>query len=486
MINSIRFFMPVKVLFISMAISLILLSCSDKSSELVSECPIPLAETVKTKATSSSLFVTPEEAELVALRFSWETDSVANNGKPRESEGIWPLTDVRGRTGAYAVGFCGGHGYAIISASRATSPVVAFKKSGCYSPLAPLPAVIEASVEMAVALSVASMSLPQDSVSAHAGEWKHYLPADATPCIDTPQLSSHGNVFIENVLWEWLNAGWEVYDASYWIRNQIHLTKLDGLEETLAKLTTPVTWAGDVPQNKLAYIVYRPFLTTVTGNSVIWDTNWDPEGIYSQSVPDGKKVSTQSVAVGQLLNYHKDSSISGYTASGNNTFATDSEIARFLYALDLEMGTVFGESHSQTTLQAMKQVLASRKYLSTESQFDAAGYMNSIDRGLPVILQATDKSGRSDAYVGTGYRQSIGEMRYALMVPSPSPFEATGPFFQARDWSACGWSENYFHYDQSIIMRQMTHKDQEKILEAEFNIASFIQFLQGIRKDREF
>lgn len=399
-------------------------------------------------------FVSADEACRVAANFAASVAPHLNkNATPTPAEAV-PITDSDGNTTLWAVNMADGNGYAVVSATRKTTPVGMLVTNGSFSPLT-IDGTSLARINNLSAKSRAAFSWPRDSLTAHLHEWQLLEREQTSACGTVGNIDTQGNFHIEETITEWLSKGWEVYDIPYWLENEIHMpARLEGLRENLKKFNQPIPWAGDQEAWKIAFIVNRTVSNTISYPAKTLTTSWHTGAPYNASVPEGMPLSSQAVAWGQILNYFGDTAIRPFTRSGETDISQPCEAASFLYSVDCKLNTVFSPEGSQPPAQALKSAISSTYGYSFEnSQYDVAKIKESLKEGSPVVVQSTSPDGtRRHASIISQCIDRENLSVWNLMVPVPDLYEASGLYFPAMEWGGANSNCSYLVADGNKIL----------------------------------
>lgn len=375
---------------------------------------------------------------------------------PKTASGSTTITNANGEPVMYAVNFEPAGGYVIVSASRKTMPVIATSDKGSYDPSKTLSPFIARLLDRACRHITASFNYPSDSLSAYADHWAAVLPPapPSTNRLKTAAAEEYKKI-LEQVEKEWRAQGYEVYNAQTWQKGENGAYRyLSGLDLLLKDLKAPVSWADGKPMKELSYIIVRHLPTYATSGEKCdpITTDWNVDAPYNAAVPGGMPLSSEAVAVGQILHYFKHPTILNYSASSSNPLRNNTEISNFLYSVALNVNTVFQPTYSYATYENVKTAL-SMKYGCTfqSGKINGDNLIYSINNGSPSIIFEEDENNRSYAWICDGYRIVSDRIDYFLMAPLGQPEDLMHGFESIAQWDEYGSASHQFHNSSNNI-----------------------------------
>ncbi|MDE7460981.1 MAG: C10 family peptidase [Paramuribaculum sp.] len=427
--------------------TLLLASCASNDN-----LPPPSAADASALASRSGVvsdIIDAETAEYAAAKVMNAPVNGVEVTHPKLVSGSLPITNSEGATVMYAVNFESDGGFVILSASKKAIPIVASSERGNYDPSMLTSMFVSRLINQASRHITESLHYPEDSLTAYTEHWAALLP----PTIEVPIriLSSNENSyqeFIDKAVSLWYADGCEVYDAKKWQNNEYGSCKyLPGLDQLLESLSMQVSWADGKPMNELSFIVVR-HTYTYTKNEVGCDpvtTNWKTTAPYNSAVPNGMPLSSEAVAVGQILHYFKDPVINNFSASASNPLQNNTEIANFLYDVAKKVHTVFGSSYSYASYINVQTALSQTYHYTYQTgPFNEGELIYSINNGSPSIIIEYDIDGKSHAWICDGYRLVSDRISYYLMTPAGQPEDYFYGYECAGEWDENGVSNFQF------------------------------------------
>ncbi|MDE6587024.1 MAG: Spi family protease inhibitor [Paramuribaculum sp.] len=424
--------------------ALMLSSCmTDDTPSVTSE-----HSTVLSRSSSVSNVIDAATAEYVAEKFS----TIPVDGVERTAKSVSNTVTINNADGIpvmYAVNFAENGGYVIVSASKATSPVIAYSNVGSYRYDNVKSQFVLRRFESLARQITLSFDYPMDSVLAHIPDWGYYLPAERNSAPKRVSASSGYQAIIDKVVSQWYQEGFGVYSISEWGPScHDDYRFLPDLDRWLATLTMPVEWAGGIPMNQLCYIVVirRETITTSLDKCAPVITKWSEGAPFNAAVPGGMMLSPEAVALGQILHYYKDPAIIVHSRAENNPLQDNAEISSFLYDVANGVNTVFGTNYSYSTINNMTDALSNRyKYNYAVSQPSEDALVSSINQGSPVMVVGYEATGKSDAWICSRYERREVRRTYMLMAPLGHPEDIIyGPYESMAEWNDDGVSNFYF------------------------------------------
>lgn len=439
-------------------IALMLAGCSyDDTPAVPSDPKTPqlLSRSIETAT------IDAETATYVATKFINAHIDGQNVTSHKTAESTITIKNGDGKPVMYAVNFGIDDGFVVVSASRHTSPIVASSDRGSYHAFDSAKLFIQRLIRNASVQITKTFDYPYDSVANRVGEWSALLPPkvhfhmhekNASNSINT---DSHYSDIINKAVAEWVNNGYDVYSAQDWLQNPSgNYKELPDLDKLLNKMNMPVNWADGIAMNQLCLIIVRHIIT-YTNSGEKCDpivTKWHVNSPYNSTVPKGMPLSSEAVAVSQMLHYFKHSSILDFSASASNPLQNNTEIANFLYDVACNIYTIFGSTYSYAPYDRMMYALSSKyRYSYKTGEFNENEIIYSINNGSPSIVIEYDEDGRSHAWICDGYRYVSDRIDYFLMAPVGQPEDVFGPYESSGQWDEYGNASVQFNNSSDNI-----------------------------------
>lgn len=413
---------------------------SDENPAIPSPVETP---TLASRSMVSDDIIDAETAEYAAYKVMNAPVNGVEVTNPKNVSYSLPLTNSEGMTVMYAVNFESEGGYVLLSASKKTLPVVAVSEKGNYNPNMLSSLFISRLIGRATQHITESFHYPEDSIGAYAGHWAPLLPPIAPVSLRLRSTTRGGyQDIIDMAVNQWYDEGCEVYDAVKWATNGYPECKfLPGLDNLLSTLWMQVSWADNKPMNELSFIVIRHnyFYEKTDAQCAPVTTNWKTISPYNAAVPGGLPLSSEAVALGQIIHYFNDPVINNFSASASNPLQNTTEIANFLYDVAKNVRTVFGPSYSYASFENVKAALSNTyHYGFNYGEFNEGNLIYSINNGSPAIIIDKDESGRSHAWICDGYRLASHRRDYYLMAPLGQPQDIFYGFECVGQWDENG------------------------------------------------
>lgn len=453
--NVMKILYPTDILFrFCLFVSVILCGCSQEET-------FEEESTILTRSLKESPYIVDERcARSVATYFYSQLIESTGGVRQAESREVLPVFSDSGHLVMFAVNMIP-EGYVLVSAVKTTVPVLSFCTVGSFGNFK----FRDLTLQNLISAQDKLINLSEDDLQRRfmgfKHEWNLFPRDDKLMKTSVEQCSDYGNPIIAATFCDWDRQGWIFYDAQYWLQEKIHMPFLEGLETALAKYDRPVEWCDGVLQNKRSYIVLKTDSYITKTNSIPFSSAWDTGAPYNDCVPQSYPLSSQGVAVAQVLNHFGDNLITGYTRGAENKLKDIDEIAAFVYDVCTQLHTHFTPSWSQSTMSEMQGFFNAHSYAYDFSQSESFGsslFMSSIDAGLPLIMEETDKDGNREACLLIGYVNRNVSRWYSLMVPNPATDDLM-PFFEGQRWGDTGNATLYMTDNKGFSLKLPTRED---------------------------
>lgn len=429
------------MLHLSVAIAALMLS-SCVTDDAPSVAPQP--STVLSRSNSVSKVIDVATAEHVAEKFS----TIPVDGVERTAKSVVNTVTINNADGVpvmYAVNFAENGGYVIVSASKATSPIIAYSETGSYNQNQIGSGIRKMMNKISSRISD-TLSYPSDSINI---DWYRYLPTEKKAFKTFGAYSSPDSyAIIANVVEQWIQMGYEVCPVQQWSPGGWPMYReLVGLDKMLERLTIPVNWAGGVPANQLCYIVIQTNEAIFNSDDKCMPltTRWNENEPFNAAVPGGMMLSPESVVLGQMLHYKNDPSVMVHSRSESHPLQDNIEISTFLYDVAKNIKTVFGINGSHSSVDNLADALSDcYGYDFALSQPSENALISSIDKGSPVMVVGYNEKGDSEAWICSRYQRRDINRKYVLMAPLGQPEGIFGPYEACAQWDNNGGANFYF------------------------------------------
>lgn len=418
----------------------VFVSCSDSEDNLNN--PPKKSQRILSRSANESSIIDVTTAEYVASKVINAPVDGTEPAQPKKVGNSIAIRNSYDDIVMYAVNFEDNAGFVIISASMKTTPIIAMSNHGCFTSATSSSPLLQQVIEMCISQISRTLNDSDLPVDSYAAYWRPFLPPNP---MNSPRKANASNSdymeIINRIVDKWIYEDkYEVYNALTFC-NDIHGKNLPGLADVLRNLTMPVGWADSRPTNELSFIIVRhtPEFQGVSNQCTPVTTNWTTDSPYNAAVPGAMPLSSEAVAVGQLLYYYNDPVIRQFSASAANPLQNNTEIANFLYDVALNIGTVFGSTYSYASFDNMKYALSTYYHYDFESgQYNEKAIMRSIDNGSPSIIIYYDSENRSHAIITDRYRMVTDRIDYFLMAPLGQPEDPLGPYESMGQWDDYG------------------------------------------------
>lgn len=305
-------------------------------------------------------------------------------------------------------------GYALISATRSYTPILAYSDTGEINPddMSPNLAYIVDGYKQEIKKS---KSLPDSVKRRYAIEWEVLNPNK------TSLRSLVSQAYLDEQLQRLKNEGYTIYDykeITSCFNPYLNREELQRLFSTPGDHLQPFnpTIFMIVKREAQDYSV-KPLLSTRWGQTTPWGANigynkYSP--LYNASNPRLAPIGCVAVAVGQIMHYHKYPQIYKWSEMPN-TYATDAT-ARFLYEVARGVKMEFGYTESSAKFTDAAYFLRSLGYDVGVKDFSGAEAMRQIKSGNPVYVRGEERlSGEGHAFVADGYDASYSHERVRVI-----------------------------------------------------------------------
>lgn len=277
--------------------------------------------------------INANQAACVALMFD------NDHGRPVTKSGsaisdIYTVYDDEGTAVFYAVNRPDNAGYVIVGASRKYFPILAYVEKGHFDD-----SYTETGIAPWVNEQISTISMIEkhaESGQEEAGEldfegmWKAYEKKAVLPMMLTKSAKEDDAFSLRQAsVAAWQAEGYTCYD----------------LMEQPKRLPSAIydywrSYAASFANQNYDPMVYSVILEkrveTVNTIGPLIGTTWGPTGGYNAAVPNGGALSDLSVAIGQIMWYHRWPL--NYVWSDMHAHSPTTATAEFLYGLDLALG----------------------------------------------------------------------------------------------------------------------------------------------------
>lgn len=350
--------------------------------------------------------LTSEQARLVAQSFFTQV----TNQKDCPSIDKVELID----SCIYVVNFKSEGGYVLVSSTKKQFPILAFSPKGSFNTT-----TINNGAKMFLSEYVADTrsksQLPISDVKDEINSWRFFEKGKATYIVNETKNPDPITSLIQSSTHQWVEEGYDIY--------QITEESIDGLpNEILSQFKSLAEMAEDYGEE---YHNTSFILKWSTGNvpnySYLLESTWGQENGYNFFVQNNNPLGCVTVALGQILYYHKyiQTSNSGNTPFNFNlmhpTYPT-TETARLLsYIRDIVAPEP--SSNGASNIYIAKSFLTQRGgYSSSLVSHVDNSVIHSINDSLPVYMRGvSDDMQVGHAWVCDGYTYYNSYRHYKLM-----------------------------------------------------------------------
>lgn len=358
----------------------------------------------------------------------------------------------------YVVNYADNGGFAIISATKTYTPILAYNNQGNYNPLDINRPYGVSQWESAIKQNVRlSIDHPEYADSLKA-LWMPYEKQDV-PSFNPKRLTRSDNEILDRIdqmvkdsIAAWSSQGARVYSAAdYSTDNQ-------SIKAFISNLPDNVYWMCMDNWSNYAYVVERDIVNSVSYPNFV-QTKWDQTGEFNQSFPlyDGVNhcaVGCAVVATGQLMRYYRfpvSFNWDNMPLTGGNKTTSD-----FLYQLAIATNTSLGPS-SGTTFAGVEKALGSFGYQCQENEaYNSSKLIDGIKSKKPVLLGGNNgNSASGHMWLASGYHHYCGHFEICLYYVASANVnegmrlaihEVQNPITEEGIYCNWGWGGKYDGY----------------------------------------
>lgn len=386
---------------------------------------------------------------------------------------VYPIMDENGNKAMYAVNF--EDGYIIVSASKKSAPIQAIVEHGHYDGSKSntgrdvlIPAMVN---DVTYA-----RTQPQDSTILH--EWAMFEKCDSNDGIVKSRAMSVEMTDARGDFAGYLRSqGYDTYYLNNLIDNNDVIPDAV-LKSFLSTARSDDFWADTDDNGINAGIVAVRYFTTIKMRPKM-TTIWNQSYPYNASVPGYALAGCVTVAVAQIMNYHRFPSTINWNVFPNSltneNVSEYTEFTQFLAKLRTELGV---SDDGGAKISDAKRVLEKYGY--------KVALMNYCDyTGNPLYTRGTNvKYNEGHAWVIDGMDSFINKTEYVLFLPSHMYYphfvyqeaerKELTPSFTTYYYMNMGWGgrDNGWYSNSSLQMRDVSGLKQPYITDRQYLVIS--------------
>ncbi len=391
------FIVPCVCIFLSLVVA-----CIGKDNQFPDKVICPsVCVLEKLSPNSDSLSI---EDALVLSNLHSSADVVTKASAKKVSD-IIPVVDDAGAVLMYAINYHEG-GYLLISSTKKYYPILAQVKKGRFSlsdkdnPAIPLIEELKESISF----------VKEHNVDLHVKSYwtKYEDPVELSRYltkVEDEWWDQFYDLLYDNYYYNWINAGYNVY----FLRN-----KPEEMPDQLYQqfCSTAQDW-DDYGSIGVDYRDVSIILEKVEDNNSfkgpLLNSEWDQVSPWNDYVTGGYYLGCVTVAVGQIMRYHKKpSSFNWEDMPGTYANAT---VKSFLSGLRTNLNV---DNNGGSTIYNAKNVLNAFGYSCSIINHSASSVYSSLFQNRPVYMRGNDSSEGGHAWVCDGYVSLSSQTNYYL------------------------------------------------------------------------
>lgn len=401
--------------------------------------------------------VTPSRAASVASKFMNRPVSRAAGDK------IETVTDASGFPTMYVINFSEG-GYVIISASTDYYPVLAYSDSGQFDLKQTGNSGAGFWLEMTGNIISHADELSDSIKTKSRLEWNLYDYNQEVYDIN-PQSRGETEVYdmIAAQVWKWQSEGYTVYNLGAFKETSDFRSMPQDVQQGFTERLGGQANSNYGGYDKTCFVIKKRIANYTTVGPLL-TTYWGQHEPFNYYVPNKKALGCTTVAVGQIMYYHRYPTRFNWSAMMLQASTIDSEIeatAGFLYELGRNIGIDY-DVNSVADLQSVYNSFRNYGYKGLIRQnHNISTILNSLDNKRPVYMRGEAVgTGVGHAWVCDGYQKNNSHLVYELWVLEDCPdthdpeiflnlynyttdYSYSGPFFH-YNWGQTGYDNGYF------------------------------------------
>ncbi|MDE7152553.1 MAG: C10 family peptidase [Candidatus Amulumruptor sp.] len=437
----------IKALMVGLVLTM-LASCSDNEGQPFDEPEVNSATLCYVTVPDTAKTLTAERAIMIAARHSGTGADSRTAGRLPAS--IDAVNDEDGNPLMYVVNYTDNKGFVILSASKEYYPILAESDEGSFDlrnlePEHPVNLWLDEQKFLVEHID----ALPDSVKSRAASLWMEYNydRAAISAAIDSrANYPEKPQVYYDSLRRWTLDPNIEVYTYEDYINTEeySHLS-----DEVKRDIKSSIHYLGNSQYGTVesSTLVLRKSLYKEFRNQLI-QTKWAQGEPYNGMIP-GKKLGCTTVAVGQIMKYHKFPVYFAWDNMPNigATIVTQS----FLYELGKEInGGDFGSKKTGASIGEVKSALKKYGYRVSEHSHNPNSVSSqlSLGKGFPVCMFGDNRAGDgSHAWVcdGIDTRSSHIEIRFMTLEYRPTTVSIP-PMIEAYKIMNLEWTYTKFHY----------------------------------------
>ncbi len=349
----------------------------------------------------------------------------------------------------YIINYMGHNGFVLISATKHTSPILAYSDTGSFT----LDSLKRTGLELwinGIEHEIGNARKDTTSIVHHAVEWSrlltHKVSLSQTRAYD--YISEEDQSYIENCISEWQNEGYTVY--------RVKDVELGSMSSIPSALDQAILELKNNPQESTfgrplymdSYILEKTEIYNTLIRPLI-KTKWDQGWPYNKCLSNVfAPLGCTTVAVGQILNYYANISSFDFNKINNPQLDGFWECSSFLTSVGriLQIDYDHGDYNA-----SLGDILNAFNYYNYSYSVDVQGKLSDIEscvsNGYPILMTGYNSSDVGHAWVCDGYGRSEGDVHYKVVVPMGMPIDIDGVFLDYATYTQTYPKIHSVHYN---------------------------------------
>lgn len=344
------------------------------------------------------------------------TSDAASRSASRVAESVEAITDTDDTPLMYVVNYASNQGFVILSASKANMPILAQADEGRFD-LTNLddghPVNIWLDEQKFIARHIDALP---DSIQAKAATaWMAYN-TDRSGVMALADVPEKPQVFYDSLRRWSLDPDIEVYRYEDYIQTEEYRFLSDEEKNTII-ISIKALGNSNYGTAESSSLILRQHISSRSEKQLL-SSSWHQGYSYNGKVPGHKALGCVTIAVGQIMRYHK------YPASFNwenmpDNYAT-STTQEFLYMLGQQLGIDYTADQSESNIDKARKVLETYGYtVKLHEYHHLSSVYDELKHNRPVYMRGTGKESDGTkvghAWVCDGYQYDSSHTKIRVM-----------------------------------------------------------------------
>lgn len=388
----------------------------------------------------TSQAVTMEAVEHIAKIFNGETPATrtANN---KEIENIETVTAEDGTPQMYIINYKNQQGFLILSATKDYEPVLAYSEKGSFHTDAANETGASIWMDEQKQLIASAQNFPDSVKYKYRTQWSAYT-AQKKP-LATTRAYEDVIALVNNQVNQWISEGHTVYFVSDYIQTPEFQSLPQDIQQKIQTLPMGYANPNYGGRDMVSFIVIE-HNSTSQNISPLLSTTWDQDDGYNGAVPNGTYLGCSTVAIAQVMKYHKHPANYEWHKMANNEPNPENEI--FLYLVGQTIGLDYANGDYSANLYQMMAALEEFGYSNTSvTNHNVQTCKNQLALYQPVIMTGQN-SVEGHAWICDGYKSSYSDTQLYLRVLEDCPVDYEPQnFLEILNYRISMASSEYLH-----------------------------------------